>query len=51
MEKEKELLGKIQPNDVLAEQAVIGSMLVDKDAVISAIELLKPLDFYRYMTQ
>lgn len=47
MEKEKELLGKIQPNDVLAEQAVIGSMLVDKDAVISAIELLKPLDFYR----
>jgi replicative DNA helicase len=40
-------LGKIPPNDVEAEQAVIGSMLTDKDAVISAIEVLKEEDFYR----
>ena len=40
-------LGKIPPNDVDAEQAVIGSMLTDKDAVIAAIELLKEEDFYR----
>ena len=40
-------LGKIPPNDVDAEQAVIGSMLTDKDAVISAIEVLKEEDFYR----
>ena len=26
-------LGKVPPNDVEAEQAVIGSMLTDKDAV------------------
>ena len=40
-------LGKIPPNDVDAEQAVIGSMLTYKDAVISAIEVLKEEDFYR----
>ena len=34
-------VGKIQPNDVEAEQAVLGSMLLDKDAVTNAIEILK----------
>ena len=38
---------KVAPNDVMAEQAVLGSMLVDKDAVVSAIETLKAADFYR----
>lgn len=40
-------IGKIPPNDIEAEQAVLGSMLTDKDAVIAAIEVLKPDDFYR----
>ena len=40
-------IGKIPPNDIEAEQAVLGSMLTDKDAVIAAIEVLKPEDFYR----
>ena len=40
-------LGKVPPHDVEAEQAVIGSMLTDKDCVISAIEVLKSEDFYR----
>ena len=40
-------LTKIPPHDVEAEQAVIGSMLTDKDAVIDAVEILKPDDFYR----
>jgi len=40
-------IGKIPPNDIEAEQAVLGSMLTDKDAVVSAIEVLKPEDFYR----
>lgn len=44
---ENELLKKIEPSDVIAEQAVLGSMLVDKEAVISAVELLKASDFYR----
>lgn len=40
-------LGKIPPHDIEAEQAVIGSMLTDKDAVVDSIETLKPDDFYR----
>ena len=40
-------IGKIPPNDIEAEQAVLGSMLTDKDAVIAGIEVLKPDDFYR----
>lgn len=40
-------IGKIPPNDTEAEQAVLGSMLTDKDAVIAAIEVLKQEDFYR----
>lgn len=40
-------LGKIPPSDIEAEQAVLGSMLTDKDAVVAAIEVLKEEDFYR----
>lgn len=40
-------VGKVPPHDLEAEQAVIGSMLTDNDAVISSIEVLKPEDFYR----
>ena len=40
-------LGKIPPHDIEAEQAVIGSMLTDKEAVSSAIEVLNENDFYR----
>ena len=40
-------LGKVPPHDIEAEQAIIGSMLTDKDAVVSAIEVLRQEDFYR----
>lgn len=40
-------LGKVPPHDIEAEQAVIGSMLTDKDAVSTSIEVLKEEDFYR----
>ena len=40
-------LGKIPPHDIEAEQAVIGSMLTDQEAVTAAVETLKPEDFYR----
>ena len=39
--------GKVPPQDIQAEQAVLGSMLTDKDAVIASIESLKPESFYR----
>ncbi len=38
---------KVPPHDLEAEQAVIGSMLTDKEAVISAMEVLSDNDFYR----
>ena len=38
---------KVPPNDVEAEQAVLGCMITDKDAVIAAIETLAEEDFYR----
>ena len=44
---EGEVVNKVQPNDTLAEQAVLGSMLVSRDAVQEAVEVLKPEDFYR----
>ena len=39
--------GRVPPHDLEAEQAVLGSMLVDKDAVIAGLEVLKEEDFYR----
>lgn len=47
MENEVANNNKLQPNDTIAEQAVLGSMLADKDAVIAAVEILKAEDFYR----
>ena len=40
-------LGKVPPHDIEAEQAVLGSCLTDKDAVMDAVEKLKPESFYR----
>ena len=40
-------LGRIPPHDIEAEQAIIGSMLTDKDAIIEAVEVLQEQDFYR----
>jgi hypothetical protein len=35
------------PHDLEAEQAVLGSMLFDHDAIARVVELLRPEDFYR----
>ncbi len=40
-------IGRIPPNDIEAEQAVLGCMLLDGEAVAMALETLKPEDFYR----
>lgn len=44
---EENIIARIPPNDAQAEQAVLGAMLVDKDAVLTVIEILKPADFYK----
>ncbi|MFA5881091.1 MAG: replicative DNA helicase [Eubacteriales bacterium] len=41
------LLEKIPPQNLDAEQSVLGAMLIDHEAVAKAIETLRPQDFYR----
>lgn len=38
---------RIPPHSIEAEQSVLGSMIMDHDAVIVASEILRPSDFYR----
>jgi len=40
-------LGKIPPHNIEAEQSVLGAMILDKNAIITATEILKPEDFYK----
>lgn len=35
------------PQDIAAEQSVLGAMLLSKDAIADVIEILRPSDFYR----
>jgi replicative DNA helicase len=35
------------PQDIVAEQSVLGGMLLSKDAIADVIEVLRPGDFYR----
>ena len=43
---EEALIKRIMPNSLEAEQSVIGSMIMDKDAIIAASEILLQEDFY-----
>ena len=38
---------RVPPQNLEAEQAVIGSMLIEANAVVSALEILRPEDFYK----
>ncbi|WP_069650990.1 replicative DNA helicase [Caloranaerobacter ferrireducens] len=40
-------IGKVPPHSIEAEQSVLGSMILDKDSIITAIEILRPDDFYK----
>ncbi len=43
---EESLIKRVQPHSKEAEQSVIGSMIMDKDAIVTASEILHPDDFY-----
>ena len=43
---EEAVLKRVMPHSIEAEQSTIGSMLIDRDAVLIASELLKGEDFY-----
>ena len=42
-----EVIKRIPPHNIEAERAVIGSMIMDSDAIMAAMEILSPEDFYR----
>ncbi len=42
------LIKKVLPHNVEAEQSVIGSMIMDRDAITTASELLSSEDFYQH---
>jgi replicative DNA helicase len=42
-----EEFGRQPPQDIAAEQSVLGGMLLSKDAIADVLERLKPHDFYR----
>ncbi|MBR5336843.1 MAG: replicative DNA helicase [Lachnospiraceae bacterium] len=44
---EEQVIKRVMPNSTEAEQAVIGSMIIDRDAIIKASEILTPDDFYQ----
>lgn len=44
---EEALIKKVQPHSVEAEQSVVGSMLMDKDAIAAAAEIVSGDDFYQ----
>ena len=39
--------GRQPPQDMAAEQSVLGGMLLSKDAIADVLEVLRPGDFYR----
>ena len=44
-------LDRTPPQDVLAEQCVLGGMLLSKDAIADVVEVVRPTDFYRPVHQ
>jgi len=44
---ESGLIGRIPPHSLEAEQSVLGAMILDKEAINTAIEIIRPDDFYK----
>lgn len=44
---EEALIKRILPHSIEAEQSVIGSMILDRDAILVASEILTSDDFYQ----
>ncbi|HLS52718.1 MAG TPA: DnaB-like helicase N-terminal domain-containing protein, partial [Tissierellaceae bacterium] len=44
---EAQAIGRIPPHSIEAEQSVLGAMIKDKLAINTAVEIIRPEDFYR----
>ena len=45
---EEAQIKRVLPHNTEAEQSVVGSMLMDKEAVLAASEIITKDDFYQY---
>ena len=46
-EMEEALIKRVPPHSIEAEQSVVGAMLMDKDAIMTASEIISGKDFYQ----
>lgn len=44
---EEALIKRVMPHSIEAEQSVVGAMLMDKDAITAASEMISGSDFYQ----
>jgi replicative DNA helicase len=51
MTQDKNLLEKIPPHSLEAEESLLGCLLIDKDAIIKVVDMILPQDFYRQANQ
>lgn len=47
MAKGKSVAGRIPPHNLEAEQSLLGSLLIDKDAIVKVADIVRHDDFYR----
>jgi replicative DNA helicase len=47
IDKQAPKLDRLPPQSIEAEQAVLGSLMLDRDAIVKISDILKPEDFYR----
>jgi len=45
--EKRKLAGRLPPQNIEAEQSVLGALMLDKEAIIRVADILKPEDFYR----
>ena len=45
---DEDLIKRVLPHSVEAEQSVIGAMLMDQEAIIKASEIVTAEDFYQH---
>lgn len=43
----EEFVGRIPPHSIEAEQSVLGAMMINKEAINTAVEIVRPDDFYK----
>ena len=45
--KNSEIAEKLPPQNIEAEKSLLGSLMLDKNAIIKVVDFLQPRDFYR----